>query len=202
MHCEAWSDRGLATARRRFRARWAAVVLAVSLVVAGCGGGDERSATVADSTTERSAATVTDPHADVRPYELPPAREPRARIPSSPPPKRLRLLDLRPGRGEPVRRGDEVIVNYVGYLYATKERYDSSYSRLRPLPLKVVPGRGDFIEGFETGIVGMRVGGRRQMTIPPHMAYGDRGYAPVQPGDTVVFVVDLEAIVGREILDR
>lgn len=189
-------------------------LLAVAPGLGGCGTGD-RAEDVVDTVEESAAGTRTsggngsatsalrfDRRAGTEPYERRRARGPDVRLPSGPPPRRLRTDDLVTGDGPTAHRGDEVVVNYDGYLYSTGRRYDTSYGR-DPLPLKVVPGRDDFIDGFEEGIVGMRVGGRRQITIPPHKAYGDRGYPPdVEPGETVVFVVDLEAILERRVLDR
>lgn len=179
----------------------AAVVLAVAApVVAACGDDGESDAGTVETTDQVEATDERQgfDDSDTRRYGKPRSREPKVEIPSGPPPKQLKTEDLRQGSGPAVDFGDEAIVNYVGYHYSTKRRYDTSYG-LNPVPYKVYPGDDHMIEGFEEGIVGMKVGGRRMITIPPHKAYGDRGYTgQVKPGETLMFVVDLEALEKRE----
>lgn len=135
---------------------------------------------------------------ELAPHQKPATLAPKARIPSRPPPRGLTMQDLRYGKGPMAGPGDEAIVNYVAYHYATQRRFDTSYG-LNPVPYRVYPGQGDFITGFEDGIVGMRAGGRRQITIPPDKGYGSRGYNDlVKPGETIVFIVDLEALDKRQ----
>lgn len=139
--------------------------------------------------------TRTGEDADVTRYERTPAEEPSIKLDGGPPPSRLEVRDLRRGSGPRVEVGDMTIVNYVGYIHETGRKYDTSYDNRNPLPLVVVPGRHNFIDGFERGIVGMRAGGRRVVTIPADLAYGERGYPPdVLPNQALVFVIDLEAM--------
>ena len=86
--------------------------------------------------------------------------------------------------------GDTVQVHYVGVAFSTGEEFDSSWNRGDPLQFRL--GIGEVISGWDQGVQGMRVGGRRQLVIPPHLAYGDRG-APgaIAPGETLIFVCDL-----------
>jgi len=171
----------------------AALCMAAMLTFGACGKDQSGSA---GEVPEKPAATSFD-YDSLGRYHRPASQAPRADIPSTPAPDRLVHRDIRLGQGETVEAGDVTVVNYVAYHYATKKRYDSSYT-LKTTPYRVVPGQGDFIRGFENGIVGMRVGGRRQVTIPPRLAYGDEGYnEQVEPGETLVFVIDLEALEKR-----
>ena len=106
------------------------------------------------------------------------------------PPTDLVVLDLMEGDGEEAQAGRTVEVHYVGVSHETGEEFDASYNRGEPLRFRL--GVGQVIQGWDTGVQGMKVGGRRQLVIPPHLAYGDRGAGGViKPGATMVFVVDL-----------
>jgi len=106
------------------------------------------------------------------------------------PPTDLVVNDLVEGDGEEAQAGRTVEVHYVGVSHETGEEFDASYNRGEPLKFRL--GVGQVIEGWDSGVQGMKVGGRRQLVIPPHLAYGDRGAGGViKPGTTLVFVVDL-----------
>lgn len=110
--------------------------------------------------------------------------------PNAPPPKRLVTDDLIAGSGKVAHHGDEVEVEYVGVLYASGRRFDSSWKRGEIFSLKL--GQEHAVSGFERGIEGMRVGGRRRLTVPPRLAYGATGLPPkIPPNETLIFVVDL-----------
>ena len=80
--------------------------------------------------------------------------------------------------------------HYVGVAHSTGEEFDASWNRGAPLDFRL--GVGMVIAGWDQGIEGMKVGGRRRLTIPPHLGYGDRGAgAAIKPGETLIFVVDL-----------
>jgi FKBP-type peptidyl-prolyl cis-trans isomerase len=101
----------------------------------------------------------------------------------------LKIVDLVEGRGPGVVSGDILVVNYVGKLQ-DGTKFDSTFDRGQPMQFTI--GRGDVIEGWDKGIVGMKVGGKRQITIPPDYAYGDAGVPPsIPPKATLVFEVDL-----------
>ena len=105
-------------------------------------------------------------------------------------PDDLQISDIVVGTGEEATAGSTVIVHYVGVAHSSGEEFDASYDRGEPLRFKV--GVGQVISGWDKGIVGMKVGGRRQLVIPPHLGYGDRGAGGViAPGETLIFVVDL-----------
>ena len=86
--------------------------------------------------------------------------------------------------------GQTVDVHYVGVAHSSGEEFDASYNRGAPLSFRL--GVGQVIAGWDQGVQGMKVGGRRQLVIPPHLAYGERGAGGViGPGETLIFVVDL-----------
>ncbi len=119
--------------------------------------------------------------------------KPDVQIPAGDPPADLELEDLVVGDGEEATAGRTVHAHYVGVSWSTQQQFDASYDRGQPLSFRLGAGQG--ISGWDTGIQGMRVGGRRRITIPPHLGYGDRGAPPViAPGETLVFVVDLAGV--------
>ncbi len=107
-----------------------------------------------------------------------------------PPPEDLEITDITVGNGAEAKPGDQVRVHYVGVALSTGEEFDASYNRGAPLDFPL--GAGRVIAGWDTGVTGMKVGGRRQLVIPPHLGYGDRGAGGViKGGETLIFVVDL-----------
>jgi peptidylprolyl isomerase len=116
--------------------------------------------------------------------------KPTVRVPTGEPPADLEIVDLTVGDGAEARAGSTVSVHYVGVAFSTGKEFDSSWDRRQPFAFRL--GAGEVIAGWDLGVAGMRVGGRRQLTIPAHLAYGDRGAGGViKPGETLVFVVDL-----------
>lgn len=107
-----------------------------------------------------------------------------------PPPADLVVTDLTVGEGPEATPGQTVTVHYVGVSHANGEEFDSSWNRNEAFSFPL--GGGRVIAGWDRGVAGMKVGGRRQLVIPPHLAYGERGAGGViAPGATLVFVVDL-----------
>jgi peptidylprolyl isomerase len=110
-----------------------------------------------------------------------------------PPPTDLEITDLVEGEGPEATAGSTVSVHYVGVAHSSGEEFDASYNRGDPLQFRL--GVGQVIAGWDTGVQGMKVGGRRQLVIPPHLGYGDRGAgAAIKPGETLIFVCDLVAV--------
>ena len=119
--------------------------------------------------------------------------KPTVEVPDGPPPAQLEVEDLTEGDGEEVAAGDQLTVEYVGVDYASGEEFDSSFER--PDPFQFELGAGEVIEGWDEGLEGMKVGGRRQLVIPPDLAYGKQGQPPaIGPDATLVFVIDLVEI--------
>lgn len=107
-----------------------------------------------------------------------------------PPPTDLVITDLILGDGEEAVAGQNVQVHYVGVAHSTGEEFDASYNRGAPFVFPL--GGGRVIAGWDQGVQGMKIGGRRQLVIPPHLGYGDRGAGgAIKPGETLIFVVDL-----------
>ena len=117
--------------------------------------------------------------------------KPEVRIPTGLDPSyQLELEDLAVGDGAEATKGKVVEVHYVGVAWSNGEQFDASWDRGGTF--KFTLGKGMVIKGWDEGVAGMRVGGRRRITIPPMMGYGKRGFAPViAPDETLVFVVDL-----------
>ncbi|MFR9801282.1 FKBP-type peptidyl-prolyl cis-trans isomerase [Pseudonocardia sp. RS010] len=110
-----------------------------------------------------------------------------------PAPSDLEITDIAVGEGEEAKAGHRVAVHYVGVAHSTGEEFDASYNRGQPLQFGL--GAGQVIQGWDQGVQGMRVGGRRRLVIPPHLGYGDRGAGGViKGGETLIFVVDLLAV--------
>jgi len=120
--------------------------------------------------------------------------KPEVPIPAGEAPSyQLELDDLVVGEGEEAVAGRVVEVHYVGVSWKNGEQFDASWDRGDTFKFKL--GKGQVIQGWDEGVAGMRVGGRRRITIPPHMAYGKRGAGGViGPDETLVFVVDLVGV--------
>ena len=110
-----------------------------------------------------------------------------------PPSYQLELEDVEVGDGDEAVSGKVVEVHYVGVSWATGDQFDASWDRGDTFKFKL--GKGQVISGWDQGVAGMKVGGRRRITIPPHLAYGKRGAgAVIGPDETLVFVVDLVGV--------
>ena len=113
--------------------------------------------------------------------------------PTGIPPRKLVKRDIVRGKGPGAKAGDTVTVNYVGMNFSNGVEFDSSWDSGQAFPVQL--GAGMVIEGWDRGLVGIRKGGRRMLTIPPEMGYGAEGYPPdIPPNETLVFVVDAVSI--------
>jgi peptidylprolyl isomerase len=116
--------------------------------------------------------------------------KPEIDFPGGEPPAELEITDIWEGDGPVASAGDRVTVHYVGVAHSTGEQFDASWDRGEPLSFQL--GTGRVIAGWDQGLQGMKVGGRRQLIIPPGLAYGDRGAGnAIAPGETLIFVCDL-----------
>jgi FKBP-type peptidyl-prolyl cis-trans isomerase len=106
----------------------------------------------------------------------------------------LVILDLVVGDGAVAVTGDSAAVHYVGRL-ENGTQFDSSYDRGEVYPFPI--GAGQVIPGWDLGVPGMRVGGQRRLTIPPHLAYGSNGFGPIPPNATLIFDIELVELVGK-----
>ncbi|MFV0533891.1 MAG: FKBP-type peptidyl-prolyl cis-trans isomerase [Cumulibacter sp.] len=121
------------------------------------------------------------------------SKKPEFEIPSENPPAELILEDIVIGTGAEATAGATIDAHYVGKSWSNGQQFDASWDRGQPLSFPV--GAGRVIEGWDKGLLGMKVGGRRKITIPPHLGYGEYG-APgaIAPNETLVFVVDLVGV--------
>jgi peptidylprolyl isomerase len=120
--------------------------------------------------------------------------KPEIDFPEGDAPTDLEIKDVWEGDGAVAKAGDYVKVHYVGVAFSTGEEFDASWNRGNPLEFQL--GAGQVIAGWDQGVQGMKVGGRRRLTIPAHLAYGDRGAGGgvIAPGETLIFVCDLVSV--------
>ncbi len=178
--------------------------LGATVLIAGCGSsggsstitvGNENKADQALANTSAPAgstsSTSTTPAATAKtPTSGPLSKEPHATPPSGPAPTKLVTKELIPGTGAEAKAGSAVSVNYVGVLYHSGKVFDASWKRNEAFPFTL--GKGQVIPGWEQGVIGMKVGGRRELIIPASLAYGAKGSPPTIPAnEPLVFVVDL-----------
>ena len=167
------------------------LIACAALAVAGCGGSSDSSSSESTAgTTEQSgggstgggSAAATDT-----------GKKPKVTVPKGAPPKELEIEEIVEGSGAEAKSGDEVTVQYVGVGYESEEEFDSSWSRNEPFTFGL--GAGQVIPGWDQGVEGMKVGGRRELIIPPELAYGEAGSPPViGKNETLIFVIDLLAV--------
>ena len=152
------------------------VALCAALALAACGDEGDSSST-ADGDTASAADAAERP-------------EPKVEVPKGAPPKDLEVKDLIKGSGPAAAAGDVVSVQYVGVDYETGKQFDASWDHGQPFTFQL--GGGQVIPGWDRGIDGMKVGGQRELIIPPEQAYGRIGQPPaIGPDATLVFVIDL-----------
>jgi peptidylprolyl isomerase len=118
---------------------------------------------------------------------------PEIDFPEGTPPANLDITDIVVGDGTEATHGSNVSVHYVGVAFSTGEEFDASWNRGEPFEFPL--GGKRVIAGWDMGVKGMKVGGRRKLVIPPHLGYGNRGAGgAIKPGETLIFVVDLLAV--------
>jgi FKBP-type peptidyl-prolyl cis-trans isomerase len=166
--------------------------LAAAGLIAGCGGSGSSSSIGVGVENKSDEALVKAGEVKVAttPTSGPLATEPKVTPPTGPPPRTLEKKDLVVGTGKEAKAGETVTVNYVGVLYKGGKEFDASWKRKEPFQFKL--GQGQVIKGWDQGIPGMKVGGRRELVIPAELAYGKTGSPPtIPPNAPLVFVVDL-----------
>lgn len=120
-------------------------------------------------------------------------RKPEITVPETDPPAEMVIIDDVVGEGDEATAGSTVSVHYVGVSWSTGKQFDASWDRMEPFRFGL--GAGQVIQGWDEGVAGMKVGGRRTLHIPPHMGYGARGAGGViKPNETLIFTVDLLAV--------
>lgn len=122
-----------------------------------------------------------------------PTEKPDVTVASGEPPSDLQVDDLEIGDGAEATDGSDVDVHYVGVSWSSGRQFDASWDRNSTFSFRL--GGGQVIAGWDQGVVGMKVGGRRRLTIPPELGYGSRGAGgAIGPNETLVFVVDLVGV--------
>lgn len=174
----------------------ALLAVAISVSLAACGEADDESGSAASSSAAEPSAqaceTVSPTAEPAEELTTDLARKPEPPTTDAAPPCDLVVSDVVVGTGAEAVDGSTAAVKYVGAFHGTGEEFDSSWSRSPDETIAVPLGEGRVVPGFEQGIVGMKVGGRRMITIPSDLGYGPQGRPPVIPGDaTLVFVMDL-----------
>jgi peptidylprolyl isomerase len=184
----------------RFTAATGALAsIGVAALLAGCGSGGSSTITVGNENKadEKLAKTsypspaptpATKPEATT-PTSGPLSKEPKVTPPSGTPPTKLVVKDLITGTGPAAQLGKTVTVNYVGELYSGGKVFDASWKRGKPSTFFLEEGK--LITGWTQGIPGMKTGGRRELIIPPGLAYGAKGTSRIPGNSTLVFVIDL-----------
>jgi peptidylprolyl isomerase len=163
-------------------------LLAAAVALAACGGDSKSDETAATPTTTATATA-----APVGKVKVTGALGAKPKVSITPinatPPAKLVIKDIAKGHGKKAKSGDTVTVHYYGALYANGSEFDASWDRGQPFSFPL--GAGQVIPGWDKGVVGMKVGGRRVLTIPPELGYGPQGSGPIPPNSTLVFVVDM-----------
>jgi peptidylprolyl isomerase len=165
--------------------------LLAMLGVAACGDDDSSGdgGGSADTAPQDTGTETTSPEDALKDTSTKPAIP----KPTGTPPRKLVKEDIVKGTGPGAKPGDTVVVNYVGMNFSNGQEFDASWDSGQPFPVQL--GQGGVIEGWDKGLVGIKKGGRRKLTIPPELGYGAEGYPPaIPPNETLVFVVDAISI--------
>ena len=171
----------------------ATAALAAGLGLAACSSSSSSSTTTSTAANQPSTTVATQPVSSPSPAGTF-GTKPAVVVPTGPPPTTLQVTDLITGTGPKAKPGDQVTVQYVGVSYTTGKQFDASWDRGSPFPFAL--GQGQVIAGWDNGVAGMQVGGRRELVIPPDLAYGANPPAGsgIAPNDTLIFIVDLVKI--------
>lgn len=143
----------------------------------------------APATTSSTSSTTTTTASISTPAAL--STEPTVKPPSGPAPKQLVIKDLIKGTGATATQGSTITVNYVGVLYKGGKQFDASWKRHQTFTTALTAGPGGVIDGWVKGLAGMRVGGRRELIIPPGLAYKNQAQPGIPAGSPLIFVIDL-----------
>ena len=184
--------------------KWPALA-AVCVGLAACGGSNKTAdipdgsdtgtvaAPIESTTTTAKAPTFAKPSAEVQ--KLADAvgtntkKKPKIPKPSGKPPAKLTVVDIVKGSGSGAASGDTLTVDYAGDSWSTGKEFDASWNTGQPFPVTL--GQNSVIQGWEQGLQGMKVGGRRMLVIPPGLGYGAQGSPPkIKPNETLIFVID------------
>jgi peptidylprolyl isomerase len=179
--------------RARARAGLTLAAVGAAAIAAGCGSGSTSTITVGNENKADNALASSTGATSTKattPTSGPLSTEPTVNPPKTAPPKTLVVKDLIVGTGPEAKAGQSVTVNYVGVLYKGGKQFDASWRRKEPFTFTL--GNGSVIKGWDQGVAGMKVGGRRMLIIPSNLGYGPAGSgSSIPPNAALVFVVDL-----------
>jgi peptidylprolyl isomerase len=166
------------------------------VVIAGCGSSDDSSTNSSESTATSTESSEKSPAESGESAEKKSSggekTKPTVTVPKGVSPKNFATKELEEGTGATAKKGDQVTVQYVGVGYDSEEEFDSSWGKE---PFTFTLGAGQVIKGWDQGVEGMKVGGRRELLIPGDLAYGPEGRPPtIGPNETLIFVIDLLAV--------
>jgi peptidylprolyl isomerase len=181
-----------------------AALLALALVAAGCG------SDTSESAADKSAAKAEDEARSQKPLPQPKApkadkvqptageasldEKPKVPKGSGSPPQQMKVETLIEGGGPEIKSGQQATVQYVGVTFKDGKEFDTSWGKGKQ-PFQFTIGSGQVIPGWDQGVLGMKVGERRRLTIPPDLAYGAQGSPPkIGPNETLIFDIDLKKI--------
>ena len=174
----------------------ALIALLLTTLLVACGGDDDDSGGQSVASTTKTTTSEQPSPAQEREALEDTSKRPHIPKPTGSPPRRLLKEDIVKGKGAPAKPGDVLTVQYVGVTFSTGDEFDASWDRGQPFQFQL--GGGMVIKGWDQGMVGMRKGGRRMLTIPPELGYGRTGSPPfIGPNETLVFVFDLIGITPR-----
>jgi peptidylprolyl isomerase len=172
-----------------------ALCIALAIAVAGCGGGSDSSSDSSDSSSSSSSSDSTSSSDSsstsdsAEPDNTDLSEKPVVVVPKGVSPKTFAYKDIVEGSGPVAKSGDKVTVQYVGVGYDSEKEFDASWGG-EPFPFTL--GGGEVIKGWDQGVEGMKVGGRRELLLPANLAYGPAGNPPnIGPNETLIFFIDL-----------
>jgi peptidylprolyl isomerase len=170
----------------KLRSSLGALGAAALLAVAGCGDSADDNADQSTATTAQTDTQAKQPAGK----GVDTSKKPKVTVPKGDPPAGLQIKDLKVGDGPEAASGNNVTVQYVGVSYSTGTQFDASWDRGQPFTFQL--GAQQVIPGWDQGVAGMKVGGRRELIIPPDLGYGESGSPPdIRPNETLIFVIDL-----------
>ena len=179
---------------RLLRLVLALVAVVAVLGIAACGDDDDDAGGSGGSADNSQQQTSTEPSpAEAQEALKDTTTKPVIPKPTGAPPRKLVKEDIVKGTGPAAKKGDTLVVHYVGMNFSNGHEFDASWDTGSPFPLQL--GAGQVIAGWDKGLIGIKKGGRRKLVIPPELGYGAQGYPPdIPPNETLVFVIDAVSI--------
>ena len=179
---------------RLLRLVLALVAVVAVLGIAACGDDDDDAGGSGGSADNSQQQTSTEPSpAEAQEALKDTTTKPVIPKPTGAPPRKLVKEDIVKGTGPAAKKGDTLVVHYVGMNFSNGHEFDASWDTGSPFPLQL--GAGQVIAGWDKGLIGIKKGGRRKLVIPPELGYGAQGYPPdIPPNETLVFVIDAVSV--------